>query len=416
VASRAARGDPEPVAPRRHLMLSAREASERILAACGRLEAEAVPLDAAWGRILAAPIVAARALPPADNSAMDGFAVRASDTPGLLTIATTLGAGDPAARPLAPGMAARIMTGAMIPAGADAVVIREDADDRKDHVHLAAAARPGDHIRRRGEDVAEGDQVLEAGARLDPGAIALLAALGHVQVEVTRRPRVALISTGDELVEVGQEPGPGQIVSSSARALAAQIREAGGEPVDLGIVRDRPEDLEAAIARGLAEDVLVTTGGVSVGDRDHVKAVLGRAGVALDFWKVAIKPGKPLVFGTGPGGKPVFGLPGNPVSSMVVFELLVRPALLAMQGASRPHRPRAQVVLTSEYRKPRGRAHYARAKLIRRGAHLEAEVLAKQGSGMLSSMVGVDALVEIDADAGDVPAGTALPAILLGLV
>jgi molybdopterin molybdotransferase len=397
-------------------MLSAREASERILAACGRLEVETVPLDAAWGRILAAPIVAARALPPADHSAMDGFAVRASDTPGLLPIAATLGAGDPAAQPLAPGMAARIMTGAMIPAGADAVVIREEADDRGGHVHLATPARPGAHIRRRGEDVAQGDRVLEPGARLDPGAIALLAALGHVEVEVTRRPRVALISTGDELVEVGQEPGPGQIVSSSARALAAQIREAGGEPVDLGIVRDRPEDLEAALTRGLAEDVLVTTGGVSVGERDHVKAALARAGVTLEFWKVAIKPGKPLVFGTGRGGKPVFGLPGNPVSSMVVFELMVRPALLAMQGASRPHRPRAQVVLTSEYRKTRGRAHYARAKLVRRGAHLEAEVSAKQGSGMLSSMVGVDALVEIDADAGDVPAGATLPAILLGFV
>ncbi len=393
-------------------MLSPREAKARILAACPKSRRETVALDDAAGRVLARPITATRALPPADNSAMDGFAVRAADTPGELPIAASIGAGDAPAAPLLPGRAARIMTGAVIPEGADAVVIREEADDRGDAVAIAREAKPGAHIRQRGEDVAPGDEVLAAGDLVDAGAIALCAALGHVSLEVARRPRVAVLSTGDELVEVGRDPGPGQIVSSNARALVAQIREAGGEPIDRGIVRDDPSAIEAAIADGLGHDALVTTGGVSVGDRDHVMAALERAGVDVSFWKVAIKPGKPLVFGTA-GETLVFGLPGNPVSSMVAFELFVRPALRAMQGARVTERPRAPVVLAETYRKSPGRTHYTRARLRRRGAILEATIDAKQGSGMLSSMVGVDALVELDADAGDAPAGSEWPALLL---
>ncbi len=394
-------------------MLSCHEAVSRVLAACAPLGTERVAIGEALGRALAKPLVASRPLPPVDNSAMDGFAVRAADTPGTLPIAQAIAAGDAPGDPLPPGAAARITTGAPVPPGADAVVMREDAEDRDGEVVLRRAASQGENIRRLGEDVGVGDEVLPAGARLGAGALALAAALGHADVEVGRRPRVAIASTGDELVEVGQIPGPGQIVNSNACALAAQIREAGGVPEDLGIVPDEPAATRAAIARGLGADVLVTSGGVSVGEHDHVKAALERSGVSVLFWKVAIKPGKPIVFGVAPGGALVFGLPGNPVSSMVGFELFVRPALRALEGGGDLLRPRAPAVLARPYPKKPGRAHYARAILTRRGGVLEADVFPKQGSGMLSSMALADALVELGADAGDVPAGAEVPAILL---
>lgn len=397
-------------------MLSVREALARVLDGAPRLPAESAPLRQARGRVLAEDLVAGRDLPPCDNSAMDGFAVRAADVPGELPVDGTIAAGDAPDRALAPGHALRIMTGAPLPAGADAVVIREEADDRGDRVAIEVGATPGENLRRRGEDVARGQTALRAGAVLGPGEIGLCAALGFATVPVARRPRVAILSTGDELVDVSVEPAPGQIVSSNDYALAAQVEEAGGEPVSLGIVGDDRAALEAALARGLGEDVLLTSGGVSVGDFDFVKDAFAAAGVALDFWKVAMKPGKPLAFGRAQSGALVFGLPGNPVSSMVSFELFVRPALRAMLGAARTLRPRAEVVLAADYAKPPGRAHFVRATLERRGGELLATPHTRQGSGMLSSMVGIDCLIEIAAESSGLAAGERAPALLLSPV
>lgn len=394
-------------------MLSVRDALARVLAAAPPLATEAVPLRAAAGRILARDLVATRALPPHDNSAMDGIAVRAADVPGTLPVDGTIAAGDPPLRRLRRGHALRIMTGAPMPAGADAVVIREQVDDRGHEVAVAAGARPGQNVRRAGEDVAIGALALAEGTLLGAGEIGLCAALGVAAPPCARRPRVAILSTGDELVEVDVAPAPGQIVSSNDYALAAQVAEAGGEPVPLGIAGDDRAQLTARLAIGLEHDVLLTSGGVSVGEFDFVKEAFRDAGVELDFWKVAMKPGKPLAFGVARSGTLVFGLPGNPVSAMVSFELFVRPALRTMLGALEVERPRAEVTLGADYRKQAGRAHFVRARLRRDGGALVATPHERQGSGMLSSMVGVDALIEIPAATSALSAGDRATAVLL---
>lgn len=411
-------------------MLSIAQAQERILRTVRPRPSELVAIDRALGRYLAADVVARRPLPPYDNSAMDGFAVRIADLPGELRIAGTIAAGHPVADEVAPGHAWRIMTGAPTPEGADAVVIREDVDDRGDVVAIPQSVSEGQHIRRLGEDVAVGECVVPAGTRLGPGEIGVIAALGHAAISAHQRPRVAIMSTGDELVGVDVTPGPGQIINSNAYALAAQVREAGGVPIANGIAPDRQDDTVAMLRRGLQADVFMTSGGVSVGEFDIVRSAFQEVGVELDFWKVAMKPGKPLAFGVADTGTLFFGLPGNPVSSMVVFELFARPALLAMQGATRTERPRVRVTLTRPYRKRPGRAHLVRARVRRvppaesnaesASGHayerLEATPLSKQGSGMISSMVDIDALVEFPAEAGDTPAGAQLSAILLRAV
>jgi len=393
-------------------MLSVTEAAARIRGRMTRIGAEAVSIWDAGGRVLAANLVAARALPPLDLSAMDGFAARAADLPATLPVAGAIAAGHPWAGPLPAGAVLRIMTGAAMPDGADTVVILEDAQVDGARVTLPAS-RTGANVRRAGEDVALGAHVLARGTRLDAGALALAAALGHVTLEVARRPRVAILATGDELVDVTVEPGPGQIVDSSAHAVAALVRAAGGEPRYLGVVRDDRAATTAALRGALDHDLVITTGGVSAGDHDHVRPALAEAGIELELWKVAMKPGKPIAFAVAPSGVPVFGLPGNPVSTMVAFELFVRPALLAMQGATAIDRPRAPVVLPDGYDKPAGRAHYLRARLERDGATLVARVHPKQGSAMMTSMIGVDALLEIHAELTRVPPGTIVPAILL---
>jgi molybdopterin molybdotransferase len=348
---------------------------------------------------------------------MDGFAVRSADIPGQLPVLGTIAAGRAPDAELAAGHAWRIMTGAPMPSGADAVVIRERVDDRGDSVGIEVSARSGENVRRAGEDVAVGDTVVTAGTRLGPGEIGIIAALGHAALSVHRRPRVAILSTGDELVGVDVVPGPGQIVNANSYALAAQVRRVGAVPVAVGIAPDRREPLVESLRRALQADVLLTSGGVSVGDYDIVRSVLDELGISLEFWKVAMKPGKPLAFGVADTGALFFGLPGNPVSSMVAFELFARPALLAMQGAARIDRPRATAILTTEYRKKPGRAHFARARVRRvsgpDGDRLEATPHPKQGSGMMSSMVGVDALLELSPELGDCAPGTPVTAILL---
>jgi molybdopterin molybdotransferase len=395
-------------------MLSVAEAARAVIERVPRLASELVPLDHAAGRILAADVVAARALPGFDNSAMDGYAARSADLPATLPVVGVVAAGELAAPALAARTALRIFTGAPMPAGADTVVIQEDAVRDGDQVRLPASPA-GDNVRQIGEDVAVGEVAIAAGSRLTGWDIGLCAALGMTALPVSRAPRVALIATGDELVDVATPPRPGQLVDSSVHALAALVREAGGTADRLGIARDDLASLADRLEASLGYDAVITTGGVSVGDRDYVRAALGNAGIALELYKVAMKPGKPFSFGMRAGAHPapVFGLPGNPVSTVVAFELFLRPALLAMQRARVVERPQVTVRVAGGYRKQAGRAHYLRARVERDGDQLIATPHPKQGSAMLSSLVGCNALVVIAAELTELADGAAAPAILM---
>ena len=396
-------------------MHSVEEAAAAVASRIQRLEAERVPLREARGRILAEPITAARSLPGFDNSAMDGYAVRAEELPATLPVHSTIAAGADASEPIPERVVVRIFTGAPMPVGLDTVVIQEDVTvEDTGNVTLPVAPK-GDNVRFAGEDIAAGELAVAAGVRLGPGELGLLAALGATDVPCVRAPRVAVIATGDELVDVASALGPGQIVDSSAHSLAALIRDVGGAPSYIGIAKDDPVTMAAMIASALDHDVVITTGGVSVGERDHVRAALASAGVQLELYKVAMKPGKPFSFAMN-GRVPVFGLPGNPVSTYVAFELFVRPALLGLQGAAVTTRPRAPVVLARGYRKQAGRAHYLRATVVRNGEHLIAHPHAKQGSAMLSSLVGCNALVELGAEVELVEPDAMMPAILFEAV
>ncbi len=391
------------------------ETLEIVIAQIPKLALEIVPIRDARGRILAQDLVATRALPAFDNSAMDGYGARSADLPAMVQVMGTVAAGEVPANEVAAGCAVRIFTGAMIPPGVDTVVIQEDAKVDGDRVVLPESPI-GENIRRAGEDIAMGETVLTAGTRIGPAELGMLAALGVIDVPVTRAPRVAIIATGDELVDAATPPGPGQLVDSSAHAVTAMIRDAGGIPQSFGIARDDPMTLAALIASALDHDVVITTGGVSVGDRDHVRAALASAGVTLEAYKVAMKPGKPFSFGmNGQENRsvPVFGLPGNPVSTFVAFELFVRPALLAMQSATVTARARAPVSVVRGYRKPAGRVHYIRAHVVRNGEYLVAHPHLKQGSAMLSSLIGCNALVELPADATEIMPHSTQLAVLL---
>jgi len=378
------------------------------------LAAERVAIARAAGRVLATDAIAGRPLPGFDNSAMDGYAVRASELPGTFPIASTVAAGDPGTTPVPPGTCARILTGAPLPPGVDTVVMQENATRDGDRIALPQKGR-GDNVRLAGEDMAVGAVAVRAGTRLTGWHLGALAALGFAEVPVHRAPRVAILGTGDELVDVTTTPGPGQLVDSSAYALAALVEEAGGIPVRLGVARDDLSSLRPLLAQALEHDVVITTGGVSVGDRDHVHAAFADAGIELALYKVAMKPGKPFSFAMR-GATPVFGLPGNPVSTVVAYELFLRPALLAMQGATHVERSRAHVTLVGGYEKQAGRAHYLRATVTRDGDRLRATPHPKQGSAMLSSLIGTNALVELAAELTTVSAADTVPALLLEAV
>ena len=395
-------------------MRTVAETVELVLSQVPRLAPEVVSLGEARGRILAQDLVASRPLPAFDNSAMDGYAARSADLPAMVQVMGVVAAGEVPTMPVEAGCAVRIFTGAMLPPGVDTVVIQEDAKVDGDRVVLPASP-VGDNVRRAGEDIGMGETVLTAGTRIGPAELGMLAALGVVEVPVSRAPRVAIIATGDELVDASTVPGPGQLVDSSAHAVAAMIRDVGGIPRSFGIARDDPMTLAALIASAMDHDVVITTGGVSVGDRDFVRGALASAGVTLEAYKVAMKPGKPFSFGVN-GTTPVFGLPGNPVSTFVAFELFVRPALLAMQGSLVVQRPRAPVAMTRGYRKPAGRAHFIRARVVRNGDYLVAHPHLKQGSAMLSSLIGCNALIELPADATEILPNSTLQAVLLETV
>jgi len=394
--------------------VSVEEARALVLEATPVLEPERVTAAEALGRVLAEAVVSGRTLPPADVSAMDGYAVRAADlarasagAPVALRVVYEVAAGGAPERPLGSGEAARIFTGAPIPPGADAVVPQEEAQAAGEAARFRAPAAPGACVRPAGEDVREGERVLAPGERLGPAQIGMLAALGRTLVAVHRRPRVALLSGGDELVEPDEPAPPGRIVSSNSYTLAAQCREAGAEPAYLGIARDRPEALERLLRAGLHADVLVSSAGVSVGDHDYVRPVLEKLGCRLVFWGVRMKPGFPLAFGTFAEGRGplVFGLPGNPVSAMVTFELFVRPALRKLAGHRALFRPTLEAVLDEPLRKSPGRAHFVRVALARRRDGIHAAPTGNQSSGVLRSMVLAHGLLVFAADAAELPAG-----------
>jgi molybdopterin molybdotransferase len=398
-----------------HLAVSVAEARELILGSVQPLGAETVGIGEATGRILAEEVRSGISIPPADNSAMDGFAVRADDVarvPATLRVVLDLPAGKRADRKLAPGEAARIMTGAAIPEGADAVVMVEDTTSDGDQVRIQVAANPGQNVRRAGSDVRPGTPVAGPGTVLRAPHLGMLAALGRTQVAVRARPRVAVLATGDELVEPDRLRDDGRIVSSNSYALAAALREIGAEPVYLGIAPDRPEEIAKSFRAALGCDAVISSGGVSVGDRDWIKQVLVELGGRMRLWRVRMRPGAPLAF-TCVGGKPVFGLPGNPVSTLVTFELFVRPALLAMMGHTRVYRAVDPARLDEDLTKPAGRAHFVRVTLERRDGALRARPTGDQSSGILLSMVRADGLACLAEETTRAAAGELVPVLRL---
>lgn len=367
------------------------------LADVAPLPPERVPLRDALGRALAEEVAARRALPPFDSSQMDGYALRAADVRAVgtrLPVVFEVFAGGPVPPPLPPGGCCRIYTGAPLPAGADAVEMQEEVERRGRMARFLRRAEPGRFVRRRASDVTEGQPVLPRGATLDPGAIGLAAALGRSELRVHRRPRVALLATGDEIAAIDEPPGPGQILDSNSHALAAACVEAGAIPVLLPIARDSRASLRAALSGARGYDVLVSSGGVSVGERDLVKAALEAAGARLGFWRVAMRPGKPIAFGR-LGRTVVFGLPGNPASALVTFELFVRPALRQLAGLVGSGRTVIEASLQVDLRKPAGLTHYLRVSVRRQGHQLWAAPLPTQTSGDLTSVTGFQGIAVV---------------------
>lgn len=398
-------------------MIGVREALERVLDGLPRVGTEQVSLRAARGRVLAAVIEAGRDVPPFRNSAMDGYAVVAADVRGAsaerpvaLPVLGTVAAGS-MPDPLPSGRAMRIMTGAPMPDGADAVVRVEDTSETGSGVAIRVAVAAGANVRHAGEDVRAGERVLMPGRTVRPADVGVIASLNVPSVRVARRPRVAILSTGDELVDVGEPLGPGQIVNSNAYTLAAATEEAGGEPIVLGVVGDHPEAIQAAFAEAVTADVVLSTGGVSVGNFDYVRRCLSALGYQERFWKVAQKPGKPLTFGHC-GRTPVFGLPGNPVSTLVCFYLYVVPALRTMMGCERVHLPTAAAILRHDLQTAASLTEFVRCTLEGPPDAYRARSTGTQSSGVLRSLSLGDGLI-IAAPREELRAGSRVPVILL---
>ncbi len=402
-------------------MISVDEALAYILSHVEPLPAEEVDLLDGLDRILAEDVVADMDIPPFRNSAMDGYAVRSGDTAGAspdtpvtLRVVEDVAAGAVPDATVEPGTAARIMTGAPMPPGADAVVRFEKTSEgrgasRNDRVHIYKEASPMDNVRPAGEDISQGERVLEAGRLLRPQELGVLAALGRPAVRVYRRPRVALLATGDELVGIDEDVRPGKIRNINEYTTAGQVRRYGGVPVQLGIARDTVEDLTAKIQAGLDQnvDLFLSSAGVSVGDYDVVKDVLAAEG-DMHFWQVAIKPGKPLAFGK-IAGVPILGLPGNPVAAMVAFEAFARPAMRKMSGWTEWEKPRVRATLREDVTNS-GRRHYMRAVVRRTDGGYEVatrgDTVKVQGSGILTSMVWANGFLVVPEGETFLPAGS----------
>ena len=399
------------------------DAAERILKGIAPLPIERVPLRDSLGRVLAEAVVSPVTLPAWDNSAMDGYAVRSADVTGAsearpveLRVLETVAAGGMPSRPLGAGTATRVMTGAPVPEGADGVIRVEDTDGGRERVRIRADRDAGKNVRRRGEDVREGQVVLEAGAPLGAAQLGVLASVGAAAVAVRRRPRVAFMASGDEVVDLDRfdEVRAGKkIISSNGYTLTALIAANGGVPVDLGIAADDPADMKRRLLRARDEraDLLITSAGISAGEADYVRVVLQELGVSMELWKVRMRPGAPLGFGH-VLGMPWVGLPGNPVSTMVTFELFVRPAMRKMIGHARLHRRPVSVVLEEPVAIGAPLTHFLRAVIsVRADGTLAARLTGPQGSGILTSMTRANALLVVPEDRPHVEAGETLHAI-----
>ncbi len=393
--------------PQSRSMLAVEEALERILAAAAALPGESAAIADAFGRATAEDVRARRTVPPWDNSAMDGYAVRSTDVaaaPVRLRVVETIYAGQPPMRPIARGECSRIMTGGPLPDGADAVVMQERSRSRgEQEVEILEPASAGSFVRARGEDAREGEMLLPKGTAIGLAEAALLWSQGYAQVSVPRRPRVAVLSTGDELSSV-QNAESGKIIDSNSPALSLGVESCGGTVTQLGIAQDSADGLRQALSSASGFDAVLTSGGVSVGEHDFVRDAFAAAGAQIDFWKVAIKPGKPLVFGRR-GATLFFGLPGNPTSSLVCFDLFVRPALRRMLGRADAVTPAIRGRSEVEIRKAAGLTHFIRAAAHWRDGELWARPLETQTSGAIRSMVGATHLMVVSSQTTQVAEG-----------
>jgi molybdopterin molybdotransferase len=394
-------------------LLSIDEARAQVLAHVLALEPERVPLREAAGRVLAADANALVDLPPFASSAMDGYAVRAADLPGSLPIVDRVAAGRPAGRALAAGEAMEISTGGVVPEGADAVIPVEYVVVHDNRISAESTVANGENVRERGGDVRTGDRVVARGTRLGPAQLGALAATGVAAVDVARRPRAAVLTTGTELKAPGEPLAAGEIYESNGTTLEAQLVSAGAVVERLPSVLDTEAAHRAAIERGLAADVFVSTGGVSVGPHDLVRKIGAELGVEEVFWRIALRPGKPVAFGVR-GRTLVFGLPGNPVSSLVGFELFVRPAILALQGATEAGPKLLPGRLAVDVRQNGNRAQLVRARMRADGDELLLEPLSGQDSHMIVRSSAADALVLVPAGDGSLPAGAAVRYLAIG--
>ena len=397
-------------------MIQVEEALERILSRVSVLRPERVELPGALHRVLAERVAADRDIPALPNASMDGYAVRSAETRGAaaaapvrLVVAGRVTAGVVAGRALGTGEAFRIFTGAPLPDGADGVIPQEEVREDGGTLLVPRPVRLGEFVRPRGEDMQAGETVLEPGRLLTAADMDLLATLGRVQVSVGRRPQVGILSTGDEIVDLGGPLEPGQIPNSNTYSLMAQVAEAGAEPVNLGVAKDRLEDIEARLRWGLGCDALISSAGVSVGEHDFVKAALARLGAEQHLWLVDMRPGKPIAFATIPTERkaalPVFALPGNPVSAMVTFELFVRPAILRMAGHERLDRPVIRARALAPIPNPGRRRGYLRVTLTAQDDGCGARLTGDQSSGILRSMVAADGLAVVPGDTTIEPGG-----------
>ena len=396
-------------------LIDADDAAALVLKHTPVLGIEKVSLAHCVGRVLAEDLVAPSSLPAFPASAVDGYAVRAADAGKQLRVVGESAAGRPFDGKLTRGSAVRTLTGGVLPDGADCVVMVEDVEEKGDLVTVPTSLKPGVNFHAPGADLRAGERVVVAGQQLGPAEIGLAAALGFPRLPVYRRPRVALMSTGDELVEVGGKPGRGQILDSNRWALLAVLREAGADVKGLGIGPDEPDALRKLVVEALREvDVLVTSGGVSVGTHDLIKPLLESLG-NVHVGRVKLKPGKPFTFATLPEGKVAFGLPGFPVSSLVTFEVFVRPALRKMQGFAQLQRPTLPVRLGYDARATADRTEYQRVTLKREGRELVAETTGSQSSSRLMSLAGAHALVRIPPGDQGIKVGSTVEAIILSL-
>ena len=400
-------------------MIPVDEALDKILSHVLPLGFEKVSLLDALGRVIGEDIYAKRNIPPLDNSAMDGYALKSEDVqkasqnhPVRLVVIEDLPAGFISTKTIEKGKAIRIMTGAPIPKGADTVIPVEVTKKEDGFVLIFNAAGPGENIRESGEDVKQGDRVISRGDIVRPAEVGMLASVGRSFVSVYQRPLVAILCTGDELVDVDGDLNEVKIISSNSYTIGAQVKDCGAIPLQLGIAKDRKEEIEEKLRQGIRADVLISSAGVSVGDYDFVKDVMKHLGMEMVFWKVAMRPGQPLAFGT-MGGKPVFGLPGNPVSSMISFEQFVRPSLLKMMGCRDIFRPLVEAVLKEEIKKMVGRRYFIRGSISFENNQYVVTTTGEQGSGMLRSMVRANGLIVIPEDQEIVRAGEKVKVQLL---